>query len=142
MDRTLVHHNRESEAGMSLGFRHDQLCCLIDAVVRPVPVNNDSVDPAADHVGDLPVDLAGVGGTVADIHVVRAPEPQQQVGVDLRRCPGVKQRVHIHFTHVPRRRIAILLAGEIIGSAAVIRRLCGQSGCRYDGASRHAYTCR
>ena len=74
-DRTLVDHDCECKARMSFGFSHHKFRGLVDAIVRPVPVDNHSVNSAADHVCDLPVDLFCVCGTVTDIHVVRTSEP-------------------------------------------------------------------
>ena len=60
---------------MRFSFGHDEFCGLIDAVVRTIPIDDDAVDAAADHVRDLIVDLRRVGRTVADVHMVRATEP-------------------------------------------------------------------
>jgi hypothetical protein len=57
-------------------FGHDQLGGLINAVVRPVPVDYDAIDPATDHVCDLAMHLRRIGGVVPDVHVIRATEPQ------------------------------------------------------------------
>jgi hypothetical protein len=70
LDGALIDHNRESETGMSLGFRHYELRRLVDAVVRTVPIDDDAIDAAADHIGDLAMDLGGIGGVVAHIHVI------------------------------------------------------------------------
>ncbi len=60
---------------MALSLCHDEFCGVIDAIVRAIPIKNDALDSTADHVGDLVVDLYGIGGTVAHVHVVRASEP-------------------------------------------------------------------
>ena len=74
-DRTLVDHDCECKARMSFSLGHHQLRSLVDAIVRAIPVDNHSVNSAADHVCDLPVDLVCIRGTVTDIHVVRTTEP-------------------------------------------------------------------
>lgn len=68
---------------MRLGFCHDKLCSLVDAVVRSIPIDDDAIDPPADHVRDLIVDLGCVRGAVANVHVVRPTKPQKQMGVHL-----------------------------------------------------------
>ena len=85
MDRTLIHHDREREAWMCLGFRHHELGRLVDTVVGSVPVNDYAVDSPADHVCNLPVNLRRVRRTVSDVHMVRSTEPEHEVRVYLRR---------------------------------------------------------
>ena len=106
--------------GWLLSLRHHQLRGLIHRVVRPVPVDDDAIDAAADHVRNLALDLRRVGGAVADIHVVRLAEPQQQVSVDLRRRAGIKQRVNVDLADIPRAAIAIRLGRETVGRAGVV----------------------
>lgn len=109
LDRPLIDHDREGEAGMRLSFCHHQLRGLINAVVGAVPIDDDAVNSPADHVGDLPMDLLRIRGVVADIHVVRASEPQQQVCVHLCASAGIEQAVNIDLAHVPGRAVAIAL---------------------------------
>lgn len=90
MNRALVHHDGETEACVLFRFGHHKLRRLIDAVIRSVPVDYNSIDSATDHVGNLAMDLRGIRGTVADVHVVRASEPQQQVRIHLRGGAGIK----------------------------------------------------
>jgi len=61
LDRALVDHDREREAGMTFRFRHDEFRGVILAVIRPVPVDDYAVNSATDHVGDLLVNLTGIG---------------------------------------------------------------------------------
>lgn len=75
-NRTLVDHDRKGKARVSFRLCHHQFRGLVDAVVRSVPVDNHPVNSAADHIFDLPMDLLCVGRVVADIHVIRASEPQ------------------------------------------------------------------
>jgi len=56
------------------------------------------------------MDLFGIGGTVADVHVVRTSEPQHQVGIHLGRRAGIEQGVHVHLTHVGGGSIPITLS--------------------------------
>lgn len=76
---------------MSFRFGHDQLCGLINTVVRTVPIDHDAVNAPADHVDDLIVNLCRIGRTVADVHVIRSPEPQEQMSIDLCIRARVKQ---------------------------------------------------
>ena len=109
---------------MALGLRHYKLCCLIDAVVRTVPVENDAVDAPADHIRDLLVHLRGVGGTVTHVHVVRPTEPQHEVSVDLAGRARIKQGMYIELAHIAGAPISIALSGETIRRTGVVRRLC------------------
>lgn len=124
LDRALIDHDREREAGMALGLRHYKLCRLIDAVVRTVPVENDAVDAPADHVRDLLVHLSGIGGTVTNIRVVRPTEPQHEVSIDLAGRARIKQGMYVDLAYIPGTRIAISLIGETIRRTGVVRGLC------------------
>ena len=94
---------------MSFCFRHHQFRGLINAVVRTVPVDNYAINSPTDHIGDLPMDLFRVGGAVADVHVVRAAEPQHQMGVYFRAGAGVEQVVNVEFTHIAHASISVAL---------------------------------
>ena len=140
LDCALVDHDGESEAGMSFGLGHYEFCGLIDAVVRTVPIDDDAIDSAANHVRDLIVNLRRVRGAVADVHVVRFPEPQEQVSVDLGGCAGIKQRVDIYFADVAGSGVAIGLSDKTNGGAGIVRRLCGQRGRGNNGGPGRAYS--
>jgi len=60
LDRPLIDHDPKSEAGMSLCLGHHQPGRLVNAVVRPIPINNDALNAAADHVADLTMHLRGI----------------------------------------------------------------------------------
>ena len=138
LDRALVDHNGEGEAGMSLGFRHHEFCGLIDAVVRAIPIDDHAIDSAADHIGNLPVNLRRIGGAVAHIHVVRPSEPKQQVSVDLRARAGIEQGMDIHLADIPGTCIAIGLPAKIVGRTRIVCRLRGQRGGGYNIVSCRA----
>ncbi len=72
---SLIHHKRKREAGMLLSLGHDQLCGLINRIIRAIPVDDHTVDTAADHIRDLIVNLHEIRRTVADIHMIWRPEP-------------------------------------------------------------------
>lgn len=60
---------------MLFRFRHHQLRGLVGAVVWTIPVDDHAIDPAADHIGDLVVNLGRARRAIAHIHVVRAAKP-------------------------------------------------------------------
>ena len=74
-DGPMIDHDGKGETRVLLSFGHDELRSLIHCIVWPIPVNDDAVNAAADHVGNLALDLCRVSGTVSDIHVVRLTEP-------------------------------------------------------------------
>lgn len=75
-DRSLVDHDRKRKARVTFRLCHHQFRRLVNAVVRAVPVHNHAINSAADHVRDLTMDLFCIRGTVTDVHVVRASEPE------------------------------------------------------------------
>src|SRR6201988_1216426 len=136
-DSTLIHHDRESKSRMLFGLVHDQLCGLIDEVVGTVPVDDDAVNAAADHVGDLAMNLRRIVGAVANVHVVGLSKPQQQVRVDLGRRARIKERVNIHFADVGGAQITVRLIRKTFRGAGVIDELSGKScGGHYEISGR------
>ncbi len=117
---------------MSFRLCHDQFGCLVDAVVRAVPIDNHAIDAAADHVHNLAMNLSRVCGTIADIHVVGLTKPKHEMGVNLRRCTRVEQGMDVHFAHVAAPEVAIALADKAVGCTCVIGGLGGQGCSRYD----------
>ena len=140
LDRALIDHDRKREARMSFRLRHDELRRLIDAVVRAIPVDDHPINSTADHVGDLAMNLFRVCRTVADIHMVRTTEPQQQMGINLGRRAGIQQAVNIDFTDVGGGAVPVTLSQETAGCTCVVGRLDGQSCGGYNRISCRAYT--
>ncbi len=123
LDCALVDRDRETEAGMVFRLGHDQLRGVVFAVVRTIPINDHAIDSAADHIGDLLVNLRRVVGTVPDVHVIRSTEPHHQVRVHLSRRAGIKQRVHTHLADIAGASVTIRLLGKTVRRAGVICRL-------------------
>jgi hypothetical protein len=109
LNRALIDHDGHGEAGMLLRLGNDEGGSLIADVALSVPIDDDSVNAAADHVVNLPGYLLGIGGTVADIHVIRAPKPQYEVGVDGSGGVGVQQGMNVDLTDIAGAKIAIRL---------------------------------
>ena len=105
---------------MGFGRGHDQLRGLIDGVAGTVPIDDHAIDAAAYHVVYLRLSLSGVGGTVADIHVVGLAEPHDHVGINLGGGAGIEQRVDVDLAYVSRALIAVRLSRKSIGGAGVV----------------------
>lgn len=142
LDRPLIDHDREREAGMLFGFCHYQLGGLILCVPLAIPIDDHAIDATADHVGDLVVNLGGARRTVADVHVVRAAEPEHEVSIDFCGCARIKQRVHVDLADVSGPRIPIRLAVESVGCTGVIAGQRRQRGCRLNRISCDTHTAR
>ena len=119
-DRALVHHDREREAGVILSLRHHEFCCIVDLVIRTIPIDDDSIDAAADHVGDLVSNLHGIARTVTIVHVVRFAEPKQKMRVDLSCRALIEQSMNVNFAHVIRADVSVCLRGKAAGSTRVV----------------------
>src|SRR5438270_6240402 len=113
---------------MFFGFVHDKSSGLVNSVVGAVPVNDDAIDAAADHVRDLALDLGRIVGVVSDVHVVGSSKPQHHVGEDFGRSAGVEQRVDVHFADVVGAEISIGLGSKGIGRTAIVYGLRVGSG--------------
>src|ERR1700692_697391 len=117
---------------MVFSLRHHQFRACIYSVVGSVPINDYAINATAHHIVNLPLDLRGIGGTVADIHMVRRSEPKEEMRINFCSCSGIKQRVNIDLTHIAGAPVAVGLAREIIRCTGVIGSLKGKIGGRYD----------
>ena len=128
LDGSLIDHDGESKSRMALGRRHHQLGCLVDGIAGAIPVNDRTVDAAADHVVDLTLYLRRVRLTVADVHVVRPAEPKNHVSVNLGRGARIKQSVNVNFAYISGASIVIRLRSKAVCRARVVCGLSGESG--------------
>ncbi len=94
----------------------------------PVPIHDDAIDAAADHVLNLPVYLARIGRIVADIDVRGVAPPRLYVNVNLCVCAGIEQIAQWQLAHRPRSRIAIRAARKLIACTGIVCRLGGKRG--------------
>lgn len=122
-NRSRVDHDGKRKSGMSLRLRHHQLRRLIRTIVRPVPIDNHSINSAADQIINLILHLRRVCRTVTHIHVVRSPEPPHEMGINLRCSAGIKQGMHVHLTDISRASIVIRLCLESVCRAGIVRGL-------------------
>ena len=137
-----IDHDREGESGMSFRLRHYQLRRLVRTIVRPVPIDNHSIDAAADQIINLILHLRRIGRTVTHIHVARSPKPTHEMGINLRRSAGIKQGMHVHLTDISRASIVIRLCLESVCRAGIVRGL-SRECCRGDHVRRAGQTeCR
>lgn len=104
---SLIDHDGESKAGMGFRLRHDLQGCPIHEIAWSIPVEDDPIDPAADHVIYLICDLGRIGGVVADIHMVRFPEPEHHMGVNFGRITGIEQSVDVSLADVPGAEVTV-----------------------------------
>jgi hypothetical protein len=127
LDGSGIDHDRERETRMFFGLRLEQLCSLIDCIVRAVPVDDYAINATTDHVFNLALGLRRVVGTVANIHVARLSEPQKQMGVNLGCSARVEERVDVNLAYISRPKVAVCLRREAIGRARIVGGLRGKS---------------
>jgi hypothetical protein len=127
LNRSLIDHDRKRESRIALRRRHHVLRSLVDAIARPVPIDNRAIDATADHVINLTLDLRRVRLAVTNIHVVRLTEPENHVSVNLGRGSRVKQGVNVNLTYISRASIVICLGREGVCGAGVVRSLSRKS---------------
>ncbi len=132
LDRSLIDHDRECEPRMAFCRRHYQLCGLIDGISRPVPVDNHAVNSAAHHIVNLALHLRRIGLAIADVHVVRLPEPQNHVRINFSRRARIKQGVNINLADISRASIVIGLRRKAVCRAGVVGSLSRQGCGGYD----------
>jgi len=106
LERARIVHDGKSKTRMKLRLVHKGLSPqIIGGKVRagfaaPVPVDDGSVNPTAQHVIHLLLHLQEVAGNIADIHVVAKAEPGNQMGVNLGRRSGIEQAADGRFADV------------------------------------------
>jgi hypothetical protein len=122
-NRSRIDHDREGESGMSFRLRHHQLRRLVRSIVRPIPIDDHSINAAADQIINLVLHLRRIGRTVTHIHVARPPKPTHEMGVNLRRSAGIKQRVNVQLAYVACAAIVIRLCLESVCRAGIVRGL-------------------
>ena len=113
---------------MLLGFVHHQLGSLVGIVFVAIPIDNDAIDTAADHVRDLIMDLHRVVRVVADIYVARIAPPWHEVCDHFGIGSGIQQRMNIDFADVPRAQVAIALRVKAFCSTCVVGSLGSERG--------------
>jgi len=116
---------------MLFRFCHHQFRRLVGIILIAVPVDDDAVDAAADHVGDLGVNLRGIVRAVTDIDVDRIAPPGHKVGNHLGVVSGIEQAVEVDFADIACADIAVGLCGKAVGGAGVVRGQ-GCEGCGGD----------
>ena len=99
---------------------HSKRGCIREGVPRPVPVNDDAINSATDHVPDLTMNLRWILRVVAHAHVARITKPRHEVRIDLCAVARVQQRVHIHFADVGRPQVPVALRLKAICGAGVV----------------------
>ena len=88
IERSGIFHQRERKSRMRLRLVHDFLGGLIVvgvfalSVAAPIPIDDDTVQAATDHVIHLFPDLKQIIGDIPDINVVAESKPGHQMRVD------------------------------------------------------------
>ena len=117
---------------MALRRCHHQLGCLVDRIVRPIPIDDHAINTAAHHVINLTLDLRRVRFTVTNIHVARLAEPENHVGVNLGCRARIEQGMDVNLADISRSSIIVRLCRKTVGCARIVGSLSGEScGGRY-----------
>ena len=117
---------------MLLHFLHHANRSSVCVVCGTVPINDQSIDAAADHVHDLAVNLSLVPGNVADLHVTVIAEPRHEVGNDLRARARIQKCMNILLADICSGRISVGLRHEAVCSACIVGGQCLQRCCGND----------
>ena len=105
-----VHHDGEREARMLFGFRHHRQRCLVgERIAKSIPVDDHTLNAAANHVRDLTVDLRGILRAVPDVHMARIAKPRHQMRVHLAARTRIQERMDVQFAGVAHAHISIAL---------------------------------
>jgi len=106
---------------MLFDFRHYRQRSLIaERVPKSVPVDDHTVNTAADHVRNLTVDLRGILGVVTDTHMARIAKPGHQMRIHLGACASIQKRMDVHFADIPGPHISIALRAKSIGCTGIV----------------------
>ena len=86
-----------------------------------IPINDDSIQAAGHHIGDLLFDLLRVVRDVADAAVVLgAAEPRHEVCIDFGCGARIEQRPRGNLAHIAGGSVAVALRGEAVSGAGVV----------------------
>lgn len=88
-DRAFIHHNGEGKSRMNFRLFHQREGGVIAGRALPIPIDDDAIDPAADHVLHLPCNLRAAGGVISHIHVAFSSKPAHKMRVNF----GVISRI-------------------------------------------------
>ncbi len=91
-----------------------------------VPINDHTIDAAADHVFNLSLYLCRIVRVVSHIHVASLAEPEQVMRENLSRISRIKKGMNVDLAHITCAQVAVGLAGEIVRRAGVVRGLRGK----------------
>src|SRR5262249_3648326 len=105
-----VFHDREFESGMSLRlFLQQDRSGTGDTCVGTEPIDDGTLNPAADHVLHLPVNLRRDVSTITHVHGIVPAKARQPVHKNPGGGPGIKQLPHRSLAHVAGGGISVAL---------------------------------
>ena len=130
LQRAGVLANRELEVRACFRRRLDVQCRrVVMRILRAIPVDDETINAAADGIGHLGVDHGRISFIAkADADVTGTAPPRHVVGKYFRGSTGIKQRVNVNFTDVSRHDIAVGGALEAAGEIGVISGFLGKRG--------------
>ena len=126
-----IHHDGEREAGMLFDFRHYRQRGLIgEGISKPVPVDDHTIDAAADHVRDLTVNLRRILGVVADVHMTWIAKPGHQMRYHLAARARIQECMDVQLAGICGAHISVALRLESIRRAGIVGSFGLKSGGR------------
>ena len=93
----------------SLAFRFPhQLdrAVILGTRTRSIPIHNGALNAATLHVGDLPGNLLGIIGAIADVAVMWVSKPGHVAGVNARLSSGIEESSNGQLAHMARWSVA------------------------------------
>src|SRR6185312_12978377 len=93
-----------------------------------VPVNDYSIEPPANHVRDLLVDLQRIIGAVTNINVITEAEPWHEMGVKLHSRSRIKQSCRRDFTDISTCDITVFQTAEAVRCTGIVGGFSSQGG--------------
>ena len=124
LDGAFIHHDGKSEAGMLFDFCHYRQRSLIgERVPKSIPVDDHALNTAADHVGNLTVNLRRILGVVTDTHMAWIAKPGHQMRVHLGTRSGIQERMDVHLAGIASSHVSVALRNKSIGRAGIVGSL-------------------
>jgi hypothetical protein len=132
--RSFIHHDGEGEARMLFDFRHYRQRGFVgECISESIPVDDHTINAAADHVRDLTVNLRWILRVVTHIHMTWIAKPGHQMRYDFAARARIQKSMNIQLAGISGAHISVALRLKSIRRAGIVRSF------RLEGGGRNYF---